>query len=279
MDVKELQSRVEGTVTVATDAGYEDLRRSLVWNQLTPARYPQVVVQVASEQDVVEAIHYARTHDLKIAVRGGGHSWVGFPLRDGSLLIDLGRLRRAQINPGARKATIQPAINGRDLNRQLAGHGLAFPIGHCPSVPMSGFLLNGGLGWNSNAWGPACFCVEAARVVTADGTVRVADQNQNADLLWAIRGGGPGFFAVVTEYELTLYPAPQAITTSSYYYPLQQIETLGTWAASVASKLRKEVELSIFVAAAPPAIAERCASGNGFVAILSAVAFLDTTSG
>ena len=109
-------------------------------------------------------------NDLKIAVRGGGHSWVGFPLRDGSLLIDLGRLKRARINPEARRATIQPAINGRDLNRQLAEHGLAFPVGHCPSVPMSGFLLNGGLGWNSNAWGPACFSVEAARVVTAGGT-------------------------------------------------------------------------------------------------------------
>ncbi len=278
MDAKQLQSRIEGTVTVATDARYEDLRRSLIWNQLTPARYPQLVVQVASEQDVVEAIRFARTHDLKIAVRGGGHSWVGFPLRNGSLLLDLGRLKRARINPGTRRATIQPAINGRDLNRQLAAHGLAFPVGHCPSVPMSGFLLNGGLGWNSNAWGPACFSVEAARVVTADGSVLVVDQDQNADLLWAIRGGGPGFFAVVTEYELKLYPAPRAITTSSYYYPLPQIEALGAWAESVATQLPKEVELTIFVAAAPPAIAERCASNNGFVAILSATAFLDTSS-
>ncbi len=143
---------------------------------------------------------------------------------------------------------------------------------------MSGFLLSGGLGWNSNTWGPACFSVEGARAVTADGTVLVADSNQNADLLWAIRGGGPGFFAIVTEYELKLYPAPRAITTSTYYYPLQQIEALGSWAASVASKLRKEVELSIFVATAPPVIAGQCTSSNGFAAILSAVAFLDTTS-
>ena len=151
MDAKELQSRIDGAVTVATDPGYEDVRRGLIWNQLTPARYPQIVVQVASEHDVVEAIRFARTNDLKIAVRGGGHSWVGFPLRDGSLLLDIGRLKNAEINPEARRATIQPAINGRDLSRQLTAHGLAFPVGHCPSVPMSGFLLNGGLGWNSNA--------------------------------------------------------------------------------------------------------------------------------
>jgi FAD/FMN-containing dehydrogenase len=210
MDVQELQGRIEGAVIAAANPGYEDLRRGLIWNQLTPERYPQVVVQVATGQDVIEAIRFARTNNLKVAVRGGGHSWVGFSLRDGSLLIDLGRLRLAQIDTEARTATIQPAINGRDLNRQLAAHGLAFPVGHCPSVPMSGFLLNGGLGWNSNAWGPACFSVEAARIVTAEGSVIVADQEQHADLLWAIRGGGPGFFGVVTEYGsgFTRRPAP-----------------------------------------------------------------------
>src|SRR5687767_13731910 len=119
MDVKELQSRIEGDVIVSTDPGFEDLRRGLIWNQLTPARYPEVVVQVASENDVVEAIRFARSRDLKVAVRGGGHSWVGFPLRDGSLLIDLGRLKHAQVNPKARTATIQPAINGRDFSREL----------------------------------------------------------------------------------------------------------------------------------------------------------------
>ena len=82
---------------------------------------------------------------------------------------------------------------------------------------------------------------------------------------------------MVTEYQLKLYPAPRAITTSSYYYPLPQIEELGSWAASVARQFSKEVELTIFAAAAPPALAERCASSNGFVAILSATAFLDTT--
>lgn len=278
MDVKELQSRLEGEVTLATDPGYDDLRRGLIWNQLTPPRYPRVVIQVASENDVVEAIRFARANDLKIAVRGGGHSWVGFPLRDGSLLLDLGRLKQVHINAETRTATIQPAINGRDLSRGLAAQGLAFPVGHCPSVPMSGFLLSGGLGWNSNAWGPACFSVEAARLVVADGNVFVADHDRNAELLWAIRGGGPGFFAVVTEYRLKLYLAPGAITTSSYYYPLEQIEALGAWGASVARQLPREVELTIFVAAAPPALAERCAASNGFVAILSATAFLGSTS-
>ncbi|MCA9451525.1 MAG: FAD-dependent oxidoreductase, partial [Nitrospira sp.] len=129
MDVKALQSRIEGKVTVATDAGYEQLRRSLVWNQLTPTRYPQVVVQVATEKDVVEAVRFARTQNMNIAVRGGGHSWVGFPLCNGSLLIDLGRLNQISVDPQARTAWVQPAVTGQALNRQLATYGLAFPVG------------------------------------------------------------------------------------------------------------------------------------------------------
>ena len=169
MDVKALQSRIEGKVMVATDAGYEQLRRSLIWNQLTPKRYPQVVVQVASEQDVVEAVRFARTQNMNIAVRGGGHSWVGFPLCNGSLLIDLGRLNQISVGHQTRTASVQPAVTGQALNQQLVPHGLAFPVGHCQTVPMSGYLLNGGLGWNWNTWGPACFSVEAANVVLADG--------------------------------------------------------------------------------------------------------------
>ncbi len=272
----ELQSRIEGKVTGSTDAGYEDLRREMIWNQLTPMRYPQLIVQVATEHDVVEAVRFAGTHSMKIAVRGGGHSCIGVSLRDGSLLIDLGRLNQISIDYEARVAAIQPAVTGRELNNQLAPHGLAFPVGHCPSVPLSGFLLNGGLGWNSNSWGPACFSMEAAKVVTADGSMLIANYEQHASLLWAIRGAGPGFFAVAIQYFLKLYKAPHAITTSTYYYPLHRIEEVGAWAGSVARQLPSEVELNIFFAPAPSALAEQCRSSNGYVGILSATAFLDT---
>jgi len=274
--VKELQSHIEGKVTGATDAGYEQLRRDMNWNQLMPTRYPQLIVQVATEHDVVEAVRFARTHNMKIAVRGGGHSCTGFSLRDESLLIDLGRLKQISIDYEARVAAIQAAVTGRELNNQLAPHGLAFPVGHSPSVPLSGFLLNGGLGFNSNSWGPACFSIEAAKVVTADGSMVVANHEQHADLLWAIRGAGPGFFGVAIQYFLKLYKAPRAITTSTYYYPLQRIEEVGAWAGSVARQMPGDVELNIFFAPAPPALAERCGSSNGFVGILSATAFHDT---
>src|SRR6266851_2465406 len=245
MNPQELRNRIEGRVTVSTDAGYPQLRRAEVWPQNTPARYPRLIVQVASQNDVVLAIDFARAAGVRVAVRGGGHSWVGFPLRDDSLLIDLGRLKEVSIDREARIARIQPAITGKELNRVLADVGLAFPVGHCGAVPMSGYLLSGGLGWNSNVWNPACFSIEAATIVTADGHLVVASEQQNPDLLWAVRGGGPGFFGVVTEYTIRLYPAPRAISTSNYYYSLDLLEEIGTWAGSVARKLPKTVELTI----------------------------------
>ena len=162
MEAKELKSRIEGNVTTPTDAGYENLRRESIWNQLTPTRYPQLVVDVATEHDVVEAVRFARTNGMKIAVRGGGHSWVGFSLRDGSLLIDLGRLNQVSIDHEARTATVQPAVTGRELNRQLAAHGLAFPVGHCPTVPSERLFAEWGAGLERQQLGPACFSVEAA---------------------------------------------------------------------------------------------------------------------
>ncbi len=275
MELEALRRGIEGTATSAADQGYEGLRHALIWNQLTPDRRPRIIVQAASEKDVVAAVRFARANRLKVAVRGGGHSWVGFSLRDESLLIDLGQLDKVVIDGRARTAVIQPAVKGREFNRRLAAHGLAFPVGHCPTVPMSGFLLSGGLGWNSNAWGPACFSIEAARMVTADGSVLVASEKENPELLWAVRGGGPGFFGVVTEFSLRLYPMPSAITTANYFYSLEHITDVGAWAARVARELPKEVELGIVIAAAPPVITDRCKSANGLACLVTATAFLD----
>ena len=276
MEVGELRGRIEGKVTTSTDPGYEYLRCGMVWNQLTPARYPRLIVQAATEYDVVEAVQFAGVHRLKVAVRGGGHSWVGFSLRDESLLLDLGGLRQLAIDPAARLATVQPAVASREFNDLLHRNGLAFPVGHCPSVPLGGFLLNGGLGWNSSRWGPACFSIEAAKVVLADGGLIDVSPEQHAEVLWAVRGAGPGFFAVVTQYRLKLYSAPRAITTSTYSYRLHDIEEISSWAADIARQLPHDVELTLFIAPAPPDLAEPCRLSNGFVCILNATAFVDT---
>ncbi len=247
----------------------------MVWNQLVPQRRPRIIVQAANENAVVEAVRFARSNGMKVAVRGGGHNWVGFSLRDDSLLIDLGRLKNVSIDREAHIAVIQPAVSSRDFNRRLAAEGLAFPVGHCGIVPMSGFLLNGGIGWNFNAWGMSCCSIEAARVVTADGRLVAASEKENADLLWAVRGAGPGFFGVVTEYTLRVFPAPRAITTSNYYYPVELADEVGAWAGGVARELPKQVELTIFIMAGPATISQRSGSSNSLACVVSGTAFAD----
>ena len=102
MELRELQARIQGSVTNSANINYENLRRAMVWNQLVPERRPRIIVEAANENDVVEAVRFARANQMKIAVRGGGHSLVGFSLRDDSLLIDLGRLNKISIDAGRR---------------------------------------------------------------------------------------------------------------------------------------------------------------------------------
>jgi FAD/FMN-containing dehydrogenase len=272
-----LQAKTQGRVIAAGGPAYERVRRDLVWNQVVPARYPKLICQVEGEHDVIEAVDFARAHGLKIAVRGGGHNWVGFSLRDDSLLIDMAGLNKiVSIDVPSRSAIVQPGVRGAELSAALAKSGLAFPTGHCPTVRVSGFLLNGGLGWNLGAWGPSCFSVEAADVVTADGKMVTASETEHADLLWALRGAGPGFFGAITQYRLKTYPAPRNILASDYFYPLDQLDQVGAWAASIAGKVPRQVELTLFVLPAPPSLAASAKAANGYVAFLNGTAFADT---
>jgi FAD/FMN-containing dehydrogenase len=263
----------EGTVVWRGDEHYEPIRQGMLWNALKPARFPEAIVRAASEADVVAAIGLARSRGLQVAVRAGGHSWVGSPLRDGTLLIDLSSLRGLTIDAAARTAAVQPAVTGSELAEALAPHGLAFPVGHCPSVGMSGFLLSGGLGWNSGAWGPACMSLQAIDVVTPDGRLLHADEERNAELLWAARGAGPGFPGVVTRFHVALQPLPRAIATSTYVYPLSELETVAPWASDVAASLPPTVELTLLLAPAPP---ELGLARPGKVLIVTAAAFADS---
>src|SRR5580704_14312307 len=121
MDISSLQTRISGNVFEHNQSSYQAVWEQN-WNQLRPERYPDLIVQVASDLDVVEAVRFARDHRLKVAVRGGGHEWCATPLRKGGMLIDLSRLSEVKIDPAARTAAIQPFISNQDLMRQLTAH-------------------------------------------------------------------------------------------------------------------------------------------------------------
>lgn len=272
MSPASLRERVRGTIVGRGDADYEAQRQSVVWNQLQPTHGPEIIVRPVDDGDVVECVRFARAQGLRIAVRGSGHNWCGAALQPGSLLIDLSRLRDVAIDADARTASAQPGIPNAELCRVLSAHGFAFPYGHCPTVALSGYLLSGGFGWNAGAWGPACFSVRAAEIVTAEGRLITADETRNEDFFWAVRGAGAGFFGVVTRYHLALQSMPRAIVGSTFVYPLELLPAVAAWQSALVGALSNRVEVGLFVASAPAGLA---GPGGGMVCVLEAQAFAD----
>lgn len=267
-------SGIEGTLVRRGDASYETARANELWNELKPERYPDVIVRAACERDVPEALRLARSRGLQVAVRAGGHSWCGSPLRNEGMLLDLSALRQWEIDADSATATVQPGVIGSEFAMELARHDLAFPVGHCASVALGGYLLSGGLGWNSRLWGPGCGSVEEITAVTADGEVLRCTENEHPGLFWAARGAGPGFFAVVTGFRLRLHPRPAALATTSYVFPLAAVEPVAHWATETARALPANVELSFVLTTADPSRTTDWPRSK--VVVVTATAFADS---
>jgi FAD/FMN-containing dehydrogenase len=247
--------RTSGRTYARSDAGYEEARRGSVRNARVPDRYPDVVVQANDVSDVVVAVRRAKREGLRVTVRSGGHSWAANHLRDGGLLLDVSRLDEAEIDVRRRRATAGPGVTGYDLAVRLKSDGLFFPAGHCKGVCLGGYLLQGGFGWHSRVFGPACMSVEAVDLVTAEGDVVRASADENPDLYWAARGAGPGFFGVVTRFHLRLYPRPRVIGFAAQSFPMSMLEDVLRWAHQIGPSVPASVELQL--------IASRHADGVG----------------
>ena len=216
---------VAGKVIRRQDVDYELWREAMVWHMSKPKRYPDMIVQAKSAEDVIGAVNYARENKLKVAIRAGGHNSNGASLRDGGMLIDLSAMDDIVIDEAKQVASIQPGVRGLPFIQATRAKGLAFNVPHCPSVGLSGFTMGGGMGWNwPQRGGMAVHSIVGAEIVTADGKLLRATPDENPDLYWAVRGVGPGFFGVVTRLDLKLYPAPKSILASTYIFPLSEVE-------------------------------------------------------
>ena len=225
------------------EPGYEEARVGRVFNARRPDRFPAAVLRARNEQDVVAGVRLARERGLKVSIRAGGHSWAVWSVHDDALVIDLGLMQELGYDPGTGIATASPAIKGgAELTPFLTAQGRAFPSGHCPSVGVGGFLLQGGQGWNSRNVGWACEHIAAIDVVTADGELIRADEERNSDLLWAARGAGPGFFGVITRFHLRTQPLAPAMTHDTWTFELDDLEPLLQWIDELLPSLERVVE-------------------------------------
>lgn len=237
----------DGVVFERGAAGYEAARRATVWNQRLPDRFPDLVVQAASDRDVQHAVRHAVGTGLRIGVRSGGHSWSANHVRDGGMLLDVSRLDDIAIDAEAHTAIVGPGVKGDQLCARLEAGDLFFPAGHCRGVAVGGYLLQGGYGWNGRVLGPACESVLGIDVVTADGELVHADADHDADLYWSARGAGPGFFGVITRFHVRVYDRPAASGSSIYVYPLDVIDELYTWADAIGPEVDRRVEMQILM--------------------------------
>lgn len=245
-----------GAVVGRGDENYELWRQAMSWHWSRPKRYPGMIVKARSVEDVVTAVKYAAANKLKVTVRNSGHNFVSPGLRDGALLIDLSALGEIEIDSDKKIASVQPAAIGLTLIQEARKKGFCFPVAHCPIVGLSGFAMGGGIGWNvGHCGGVATFSIEAAEIVTADGEIMFASEKENPELLWAVRGVGPGFFGVVTRLHLKLYRSPDRILMNSYVHPISNLQNVTDILDQVMPHRDDRVEVVILLThnpAAPP---------------------------
>jgi FAD/FMN-containing dehydrogenase len=234
---------VRGRLELRGDDGYEQARVGRIFNARKPDRYPAAILEVADEQDVVDGVRLAAERGWTVSVRSGGHSWAAWSLHDDALLLDLAALNDLAYDNATGVVTAGPATKGAvELAPFLHERGRAFPGGHCATVGIGGYLLQGGQGWNGRVRGWACESVVAVDVVTATGELVRADATQNQDLLWAARGAGPGFPGVVTRFHLQTYAESPVMWQDTWTFHLDDAEQVVHWLHDVLPTLDRRVE-------------------------------------
>jgi FAD/FMN-containing dehydrogenase len=185
-----------------SDASYDEIRR--IHNGLIDKR-PSLIARCRTTTDVEAAVDLGRSEGLEISVRGGGHNVAGTAVTDGGLMIDLSAMKGVAVDGTARIAQAEPGVTWDGFNLATAAHGLATTGGVVSTTGIAGLTLGGGYGWLQGKYGLAIDNLTSVEVVTANGSVVRASEEVNADLFWALRGGG-GNFGVVTSFTFRLHP-------------------------------------------------------------------------
>ena len=246
--IENLKASLRGQLLLPGDAGYDTSRT--VWNAMIDRR-PALVIRCAGVHDIKLAVDFARTHGLLTAIKGGGHNIAGSGVCDGGLLIDLSGMRSVRIDPAAKVAHVEPGAILGDFDAEAQAFGLATPLGINSTTGVAGLTLGAGFGWLSRKHGMTIDNLRAVDVVTADGRFLTANEKENADLFWALRGGS-GNFGVVTRFEFQLHPVGPDVLTGLVVYPLAQAASALKQFREYAKKLGEETNVWTVLRKAPP---------------------------
>lgn len=205
--IDEFRSGLRGIALQPGDDGYDEART--IWNEMIDRR-PDLIARCAGVADVMAAVKFARSNELLVSVRGGGHNVSGNAVCDGGLMIDLSLMRSIHVDVAKRTARAEGGATWNDYDTETQAFGLASTGGAVSTTGIAGLTLGGGWGWLGGRYGLACDNLISADVVTADGQMVTASADQNEELFWGLRGGG-GNFGVVTSFEYRLHPVGEVI--------------------------------------------------------------------
>lgn len=246
--VQELRESVRGTIVGPADSGYDEARS--VWNGDIDRR-PELIVRCAGAADVITALRFARSEDLEIAVRGGGHNVAGFGTTDGGLVIDLSPMKGIRVDPRAKRARAQGGVLWGELDHETQAFGLATTGGLVTTTGIAGFTLGGGIGWLMRRHGLTIDNLVAADVITADGELLRADESKNSDLFWGLRGGG-GNFGIVTEFEYELHDVGPMVYGGAIFHRAERARELLAFYSGWVEDLPDELTTMVAFLTAPP---------------------------
>jgi FAD/FMN-containing dehydrogenase len=244
-----LDSRVEGGLLREGEEGWDDA--VLIWNG-SVATTPALVLQPTSARDVAEAVSFARDHELLLSMKGGGHNIAGTSIAEGGLTLDMSRMRDVAVDANAKLVHVGPGCLLKDVDQATQKHGLATVLGFVSETGVAGLTLGGGFGYLTRRFGWAVDNLDEVEMVTADGEIRTANRDENADLFWALRGGG-GNFGVVTRFTFRLHEVGPTITGGLIIWSADRADEVLARYRDLTESASRELTAAAIVRLAPPA--------------------------
>jgi hypothetical protein len=245
--VDQFRTRLRGELLLPRDNGYEQARK--LWNAMIDKR-PAFIARCAGPADVVLCVHFARSNNLLVAVRGGGHGVAGKASCERGLMIDLSKMKGIRVDPVERIGRAEAGVIWGEFDFETQAFGLATTGGFVPSTGIAGLTLGGGLGYLMRRFGLACDNLLSVDIVTADGQLLTANAQQNEDLFWGVRGGG-GNFGIVTSFKYKLHPVGPIILGGLILHPLSNALEVGKFYREFTSVAPEELTLHLLFLYSP----------------------------
>lgn len=245
---EELEGRIKGNVLIPEGSGYEEARQ--IWNAMIDRR-PAAIVQCVEADDVPPVIRFAKENGLELSIRGAGHNIAGNALCDNGITIDFSRMKNVRVDVGKKRAYVEPGATLADLDEATQAHGLATPVGINSTTGIAGLTLGGGFGWLTRKYGMTIDNLLSVDMITAEGEKIGASETDNADLFWAIRGGG-GNFGVVTQFEFQLFPVGPEIFAGLIVFPFIQAKQILNKYRQFVESAPEDLNIWVVLRKAPP---------------------------